>query len=117
MNATVKVLYIGAGYVGATSAMITAYKCPTVNVVCYDKNKELINRWKVGAKNIPLYGVSLPDNPLEIVIITCDIKDHILELYTKAKENGIVFSDNISECLHNCHIVFICVFDNDTHLD
>ena len=87
-----KICCIGAGYVGGPTMAVIADKCPDINVVVVDINKNRIDQWNnPDYSKLPIYEPGLDD-----VIKRC-------------RNNNLCFSTEINENIATSDLIFISV--------
>ncbi|KAF0991481.1 hypothetical protein HZS_1316 [Henneguya salminicola] len=80
---------IGAGYVGAITSVVLAYKCPNLHVTIVDESEEKIKAWL--SNNIPIYEPKLK------------------KFLNRVHGFNLDFSYDIKSVLKNSDLIFICV--------
>jgi UDPglucose 6-dehydrogenase len=82
---------IGAGYVGALTAITMACKNPSTNFTVCDINQSLIDKWN--ADDVPFYEPQLDS------------------FYNRAKHEigNITFTSNVAQCITEADVIFISV--------
>ncbi|HPV48384.1 MAG TPA: nucleotide sugar dehydrogenase [Smithellaceae bacterium] len=84
-----KILGIGAGYVGAPTMAMIAYKCPDYKVTVVDINHERIAAWN--SDHLPIYEPGLE------------------EIITKTRGRNLFFSSDVEGQIRENDIIFVCV--------
>jgi UDPglucose 6-dehydrogenase len=84
-----KILCIGAGYVGAPSMAVIAYKCPHCRVTVVDIDVNRIAAWN--SDNLPIYEPGLA------------------EIVKQTKGKNLFFSTDIEGCIKENDIIFVSV--------
>ena len=82
---------IGAGYVGGPTMAVIALKCPHINVIVVDDNKEKIDSWNGNLDNLPVYEPGLK------------------KIIKKVRGKNLFFSKNIDLAITNSEIIFMAV--------
>jgi len=91
LNTPINVCYIGAGYVGGTSSVVMAYKCPEdmVTVTVCDISPEKINAWN--SDKLPIYEPGLE------------------EIVKKQRGKNLFFTTDFDSAIDAADIIFIAV--------
>lgn len=84
-----KVCYIGAGYVGGTSAAVLALKCPKIDVTVVDKCEHKISKWNSG--NLPIY------------------EHGLLPIVNSCRYKNLFFTTDIKQAIVDSDLIFITV--------
>ena len=84
-----RILGIGAGYVGAPTMAMIAYKCPDYKVTVVDINHERIAAWN--SDHLPIYEPGLE------------------EIITKTRGRNLFFSSDVEGQTRENDIIFVCV--------
>ena len=84
-----RILGIGAGYVGAPTMAMIAYKCPDYKVTVVDINHERIAAWN--SDHLPIYEPGLE------------------EIITKTRGRNLFFSSDVEGQIRENDIIFVCV--------
>jgi len=85
-----KIASIGAGYVGGPTMVVLADKCPHIEVVVYDLNKQRIEQWAEG-DNLPIYEPGL------------------LEILQKVRKQGNLTFTTDYEKVKDAQMIFLSV--------
>ncbi|GLA36293.1 hypothetical protein AnigIFM63309_002390 [Aspergillus niger] len=105
-----KVCMIGAGYVGALTAIALASKNPSVHFNVVDKNASLIAAWN--SDHIPIFEPGLEnilfDDGETNDKALCDLPHNHQGRRTRRLAN-ISFSADICKHISDAHIIFVCV--------
>ncbi|KAL3419049.1 UDP-glucose 6-dehydrogenase [Phlyctema vagabunda] len=88
-----RMCFIGAGYVGASSAIVMAAMHPRIQIDVVDKKAELITAWN--SKRLP--------------ILEPNLDDLLLRGCNNRRLPNITFSVDIQRCIKRAQMVFICV--------
>lgn len=89
---TLKVTCVGAGYVGALTAITMAVKNPKVDFIVCDINQSLIDRWNNGT-DLPFFEPQLDEY---FRLATCESKN-------------IKFTTDVNHAMRVAHIIIIAV--------
>ena len=84
-----RILGIGAGYVGAPTMAMIAYKCPDYRVTVVDINPERIEAWN--SDHLPIYEPGLE------------------EIVTRTRGRNLFFSSDVEGQIRENDIIFVCV--------
>ena len=82
---------IGAGYVGGPTMAVIAEKCPDINVILVDNNKDKIDAWNGDLNNLPVYEPGLR------------------EIVQKVRNKNLFFSYDIDNAIQKSEMIFIAV--------
>eukprot|EP01017_Pseudomicrothorax_dubius_P045478 TRINITY_DN7866_c0_g1_i9.p1 TRINITY_DN7866_c0_g1~~TRINITY_DN7866_c0_g1_i9.p1 ORF type:complete len:295 (-),score=54.02 TRINITY_DN7866_c0_g1_i9:119-955(-) len=89
MDSTLKLAFFGAGYVGATSALVMAAHHPTHHFVVLDTNEALLSQWNRGEP--PFHEPS------------------VSSLLASGLSSNVTFSSDANSVLPDIDIIFLCV--------
>ncbi len=84
-----KILCIGAGYVGGPTMAMIAHKCPQYKIVVVDINKEKIDAWN--SDELPIYEPGLYD------------------VVKSARGRNLFFSTDVDKWIKECSVIFVSV--------
>ncbi|PIG80023.1 hypothetical protein AARAC_005185 [Aspergillus arachidicola] len=99
-----EVCFIGAGYVGALTAIVLASKNSDVKFTVVDKNESVISSWN--SNHIPLFEPGLE----ELYFDESEQKVHADGEHPRRRRlQNIAFSTVMDECIMAADMIFICV--------
>jgi UDP-glucose 6-dehydrogenase len=87
-----EILCVGAGYVGTLSMTIFAYQYPGIKISIFDKNEQLIQKWRNSKTD------SLP-------IIEPKFRKYFEQVYNR----NLFFCSELNSNLEEFDLIFICV--------
>ena len=88
-NFKLKILCIGAGYVGGPTMTVIADKCPDIKVTVVDINQSRIDAWN--SENLPIFEPGLQD------------------VVTRTRGKNLFFSTDIPGAIQEADIIFVSV--------
>jgi UDP-glucose 6-dehydrogenase len=87
-----EILCIGAGYVGTLSMTIFAYQYPGIKINIFDKNEQLIEKWrKAKLDSLPI------------------IEPKFRKYYEQVYKRNLFFLSELNSNLEEFDLIFICV--------
>lgn len=108
------ICFVGAGFVGGPTAALIAYHNPSIIVNVVDLNTERIAAWN--ANHLPIHEIGLPkivriarDGTNEATITGLPGVTESSGLRLPAREPNLFFSTNVTPCIAEADIIFICV--------
>ncbi|KAG6362791.1 hypothetical protein INS49_007885 [Diaporthe citri] len=108
------ICFVGAGFVGGPTAALIAYHNPSIVVNVVDLNTERIAAWN--ANHLPIHEIGLPkivriarDGTNETTVTGLPGMAESSGLRLPARKPNLFFSTNVTPCIAEADIIFICV--------